>query len=83
MSLFDFNAIVAAVGGSMGLFLGFSFLECGLAAQRFFQANWFIWSSQIKQKGQVRDHELRIKENSPKIKFVKHFSVSRGTQSSH
>ncbi len=26
--LFDFNAIVASVGGSLGLFLGFSFLDC-------------------------------------------------------
>ncbi len=26
--LFDFNAILASVGGSMGLFLGFSFLDC-------------------------------------------------------
>ena len=28
--LFDGNAILAAVGGSLGLFLGFSFLDCGL-----------------------------------------------------
>ena len=27
--IFDFNAIVVAVGGSLGLFLGFSFFQCG------------------------------------------------------
>ena len=26
--LFDFNAIVSSVGGSLGLFIGFSFLQC-------------------------------------------------------
>ncbi len=26
---FDGNSIVAAIGGSMGLFLGFSFFQCG------------------------------------------------------
>lgn len=27
--LYDLNNIIAAVGGSMGLFLGFSFFTCG------------------------------------------------------
>lgn len=27
--IFDFSSIVAAIGGSLGLFLGFSFLQCG------------------------------------------------------
>ena len=27
--IFDLNSIVVAVGGSLGLFLGFSFLQCG------------------------------------------------------
>ena len=27
--IFDFSSIVVAVGGSLGLFLGFSFLQCG------------------------------------------------------
>ena len=31
--LFDFNAILAAVGGSIGLFLGFSFLDCVIATK--------------------------------------------------
>ena len=26
--LYDFNSIVSAVGGALGLFLGFSFLSC-------------------------------------------------------
>ena len=29
--VFDFSAILVAIGGSMGLFLGFSFLQCGTA----------------------------------------------------
>ncbi len=28
--LYDFNTIVAGIGGSLGLFLGFSFLDLGL-----------------------------------------------------
>lgn len=27
--IFDFSAIIVAVGGSLGLFLGFSFFQCG------------------------------------------------------
>ena len=29
--LFDFNAIVSSVGGSLGLFIGFSFLQCAMS----------------------------------------------------
>ena len=29
--LFDFNAIVSSVGGSLGLFVGFSFLQCAMS----------------------------------------------------
>ena len=29
MEIYDFNAVVASVGGSLGLFLGFSCYECG------------------------------------------------------
>ncbi len=27
--IFDFSAIIVALGGSLGLFLGFSFFQCG------------------------------------------------------
>jgi hypothetical protein len=33
--LFDDNSIVASVGGSMGLFVGFSVLECFLSSASF------------------------------------------------
>jgi hypothetical protein len=33
--LYDFNTIVAAVGGSMGLFLGFSFYDSALKLASF------------------------------------------------
>lgn len=82
--LFDFNAIVAAVGGSMGLFLGFSFLECALAAQRFIQAKWLLWSALIRQKEKEKEKgNKKKKENLTQIKFVKHFPVSRVTHSLH
>jgi hypothetical protein len=35
--LYDLNSIIAAVGGSLGLFLGFSFLEFVLKAMTYFQ----------------------------------------------
>ena len=35
--LFDFNSIIASVGGSMGLFLSFSFLECLLISYDIIQ----------------------------------------------
>ncbi|TRY63904.1 hypothetical protein TCAL_14322 [Tigriopus californicus] len=38
--LFDFGAILAAVGGSMGLFLGFSFLDCGVGVRNWVRSSW-------------------------------------------
>ena len=37
--LFDFGAIVGAVGGSLGLFLGFSFLDVSLATSEFIRSH--------------------------------------------
>ncbi len=34
--LYDANAVIAALGGSLGLFLGFSFLQVGRAAINYF-----------------------------------------------
>ena len=33
--LFDFNSILAAVGGALGLFLGFSFHDCIMKSAAF------------------------------------------------
>ena len=37
--IFDFSSILAAVGGTLGLFIGFSFLQCGDAIITCIQTN--------------------------------------------
>jgi hypothetical protein len=46
--LFDFGAIVGAVGGSLGLFLGFSFLDVCLAAADFVKSHFQHFSNAMK-----------------------------------
>ena len=41
--VFDFNAIIVALGGSLGLFLGFSFFQCGMTIVD----NIFKWGKTI------------------------------------
>ncbi len=44
--IYDFNGIVASVGGSIGLFVGFSFLDCLLALLNRAQ---FYFANRTKQ----------------------------------
>ena len=37
--IFDFSSILVAVGGSLGLFLGFSFFQCGSAVMHEFMTH--------------------------------------------
>ena len=39
--IYNFNAIVASVGGSLGLFLGFSFYEYGKRLIDYLPIGWF------------------------------------------
>ena len=60
--LFDFNAIVAAVGGSMGLFLGFSFLDCGFAVVKFVGEKYRPWKEKFCHGQSTRSNSIHVKE---------------------
>ena len=38
--VYDFNGIIGTVGGSLGLFVGFSFLDCMLFTMRNIRKSW-------------------------------------------
>ena len=75
--LFDFSAILAAVGGSMGMFLGFSFLDFGLGMVGRLDkmiANGRMWDKKKKKKHlEFSDEEGVRRENTSSSFRVKKF----------
>jgi hypothetical protein len=61
--LFDFNAILSAVGGSMGLFLGFSFLDCSVAVC-WSAKRWWMQRSKTRRSRCSRRGRLPITKSS-------------------
>ena len=51
VKIYDFSTILAAVGGSLGLFLGFSCFQCGLALIHF-----------CDSKSRYRDNTIEMKD---------------------
>jgi hypothetical protein len=59
--LFDFNAILSSVGGSMGLFLGFSFLDCTM---KLIHNSRRWWRRTVPLKSQVEKAD-KVTESKP------------------
>ena len=61
--VYNFNAIVASVGGSLGLFLGFSFYEYGKRLIDYLPIGWFQLRLCLSKTSKKTEEVNNLEEN--------------------
>ena len=56
--IYDLNAVIASVGGALGLFLGFSFYKCGKGIIDLMPIGRFQFKKSLTKTSPVPDKEL-------------------------